>query len=129
MAPKRNILIVEDHRDTLSVMERLLRSCGHATAAAADATTALALHRDHAFDLAFIDIGLPEMTGIELLARMRAIRPVTAVSLSGHCMPDELEAQARAGFARCIAKPCVVEDLLRAVEELAAAHGISATAP
>jgi CheY-like chemotaxis protein len=117
---RRRILIVDDHTDTLSVMERLLRSCGHDATVAPDATTALALYGDRTFDLAFIDIGLPEMDGIELLRRMRAIRPVpAAVSLSGHCMPDEVEAQRRAGFSRCIAKPCVVEDLLRAVDELA----------
>lgn len=116
---KRKILVVDDHADTVFIMERLLTLLGHEVVGATGAAAALDVQRREAFDFAFIDVAMPGMTGIELLGELQKIRPLPAAALSGQCMPDEVEEQLRAGFKRCIAKPCLVEDLVRAVEDLA----------
>jgi len=66
------ILIAEDERKTQQYLLQGLRECGFATDAAGDGTTALALLREHAFDVAILDIMLPGLDGWAILKTLRA---------------------------------------------------------
>ena len=53
---------------------------------------------DKHFDLAIVDVGMPDMSGYELLAAMRqAGATVPAVALTGYASPSDLERAAQAG--------------------------------
>ena len=79
------ILIVEDHADTATALERLLSRCGHRVTIAESGEAAVAI-----FDAAaeggepvpqvvILDMGLPRMDGIDVLRELRARRPLARV--------------------------------------------------
>ncbi len=72
-----SILIVEDEERIASFVDKGLRSSGFATAVAGDGESGLAMATSGRFDLVVLDLGLPDIDGIEVLKRMRG-RGMTA---------------------------------------------------
>lgn len=66
-----HILIAEDAERISSFVEKGLRSAGYLTTVADNGETALLLARTGAFDLVVLDIGLPRLSGFEVLQRLR----------------------------------------------------------
>ncbi len=64
-------LIVEDDPDLLHSLARLLRDQGFAVDTAADGQEGLYLATEFPIDIAIIDLGLPQMSGLELIQRLR----------------------------------------------------------
>ena len=73
-----SILIVEDEPRIASFLEKGLRANGFSTATAPDGMTALRMARSDEFDLVVLDLGLPDIDGLGVLAELRR---------SGHGMP------------------------------------------
>ena len=69
----RRILVVEDDRTTRLLLRELLKRAGYAVSTASDGRLALRQLRKKQFDLMLVDVWLPRMNGIELLARIRAV--------------------------------------------------------
>ncbi len=73
-----NILIVDDEagalRDLSRVMSRVVP--GEEICTARDAETALALCKEHLFDVAFLDISMPDMDGLTLVGEIKKILPL-----------------------------------------------------
>jgi DNA-binding response OmpR family regulator len=65
------ILIAEDEPRIASFLEKGLRSHGYTTVSVADGRSAASLARDDDFDLAILDLGLPELDGLEALRQIR----------------------------------------------------------
>jgi signal transduction histidine kinase len=70
-AASLRVLLVEDHADTAAVMSRLLAMSGHAVTTAATGAKAIALAGEHQFDIVVSDLGLPDMTGYELMKQLK----------------------------------------------------------
>lgn len=66
-----HILIAEDAERISSFVEKGLRSAGYLTTVADNGETALLLARTGAFDLVVLDIGLPRLSGFDVLQRLR----------------------------------------------------------
>jgi signal transduction histidine kinase len=112
------ILLVEDNEPTLHILTRLLTRAGHEVHGAASIATALRLAREYPCDLLVTDLGLPDGTGIELMEKLRAERPIVGIVLSGYGMEDDLDSTAAAGFHTHLTKPVEwssLEDALRRV--------------
>jgi len=65
-----SILLVEDDRSALDGLSQLLEMAGFAVSTARDGIEALAKLNEHSFDVMLLDIWLPRMTGLELLAQL-----------------------------------------------------------
>jgi len=65
------ILIAEDEARIASFLEKGLRANGYTTVTVDDGRTAAALARDDDFDLLVLDLGLPQMDGMEVLRHLR----------------------------------------------------------
>ena len=65
------ILIAEDEPAIASFIEKGLRAHGYATAIAGDGATAAAIARDDDFDLLILDLGLPDVSGLDVLRTVR----------------------------------------------------------
>ena len=66
------VLVVEDDRDIADSLELFLRSDGHRTERAHDGRRALELVQNARPDLVLLDLGLPELDGLEVLKAIRA---------------------------------------------------------
>src|SRR5215510_12058573 len=65
------ILVVEDDRPTRHLLAGLLKAAKFAVATAQDGANALRQLKKRPFDLMLLDIWMPRMSGLELLARLR----------------------------------------------------------
>jgi two-component system nitrogen regulation response regulator GlnG len=74
------ILVADDEPAIRWLLERLLRQAGHAVTVVEDGPAALsAAAGPEPFDVAFLDIRMPGLDGLEVLSRLRAASPDTAV--------------------------------------------------
>jgi CheY-like chemotaxis protein len=105
-----NILVVENHEDTLQAMKMFLELEGHAVRTAGTMKTALEA-ADTAFDLIITDIGLPDGDGWELMRQLRERGPVRAVAMSGYGWKEDLEKSRVAGFFAHLLKPLKIAEL------------------
>lgn len=122
----REHLIVDDEPDLCWALENLLTSKGLSCQTAQTAQAALDLMKTHRFQLAFLDVTLPDMNGLELAARLRKLDPLLRfVIVSGYLNNEAAavdQAQAEGLIAACISKPFLHEEILRVIADLAAAH-------
>ena len=102
----RRILLVDDDRGLRHVLTTLLTDAGHFVSAVGDGPDAVALLSQAAYDLVLSDIGLPSMSGLEVLANARALTnpPLVIVMTSDDTSETLLEAVRRQAF-RYIRKP------------------------
>ena len=70
-ATRLRLLVVEDHPDTVRALAMLLKESGYEVKTATSAASALRLVADEPFDVVVSDIGLPDMTGYELMQQIR----------------------------------------------------------
>ena len=115
------ILVVDDHPDTTRCVARLLERSGHAVRTAGGFHAAVAAAGAGRFDVLLCDIGLPDGDGCDLLARVSALYPVTAVAVTGYGTPADLRRYEQAGFDECLVKPLEFGRLAATVERVAAA--------
>ncbi len=73
------LLIIEDDADIRSALSRALTSRGHGVRSAPDALSALALIDKENPDLVVLDLGLPDLDGLQLLRMLRAVNPVPVI--------------------------------------------------
>jgi len=79
MAPKIRILVVDDELIIRESLRGWLQKSGYNVDAAEGGTAALRMLEDTPYDLLFLDIMMPAMTGIEVLARVKERYPQTLV--------------------------------------------------
>lgn len=114
------LFIVDDCRDTLRVLGRLLRGMGHEVMTADSLQSALAVAEEQPFDLLISDIELNDGSGIDLLRSLRARGPVKAIALSGHLTRDDICRSRDAGFLEHIGKPVQFQNLYETITRVAA---------
>jgi PAS domain S-box-containing protein len=107
------ILFVEDDELIRATTDELLQSLGHDVRAVAEATAALALIDEVAFDVMLVDIGLADMSGIELATRVHARQPDIQIIVATGQGPGV----ASAGFP-VLLKPYDLPDIERALRDL-----------
>jgi DNA-binding response OmpR family regulator len=109
------VLIVEDDALIGLMLEDELEAAGWGTVVACTAEAALREARAGPFDLALVDLGLPDMDGVELVRRLRAMAPgMPVVVCTGYPTGDAMMRRLPGGVA-VLPKPCLASDLLRAV--------------
>jgi len=99
------ILLVEDHEATATILGKLLQRLGHRVAIAHSLAGAVKLFSLQPFDLLISDIGLPDGTGVDLINHMRKSSDMPAIALSGFGMDNDIQRSISAGFAEHIIKP------------------------
>lgn len=113
------ILLVEDHEDTRELLVRLLQSSGFVVEQAGTATEALELFTQGDFQLVISDLGLPDLSGVELMQRLQEIRPgLPGICLTGHGMEQDVDLCRKAGFTEHLTKPVEFSRLQAAISRL-----------
>lgn len=105
---RRRVLIADDNCDSAESLGMLLSLEGHEVHVAYTGGEALALAVAKPPELAFLDIGMPDMDGFELARRLRSVpfghRP-TLVAVTGWGRPDDIRKALEAGFDHHVTKP------------------------
>ncbi len=106
------ILVVEDEASLRAQLEAQLRKAGYAVDAAADGEDGFYLGRENPFDLAVVDLGLPKLSGIDVIRRWREAGrtfPVLILTARGRWQ-DKVEGL-NAGADDYLTKPFQAEEL------------------
>jgi signal transduction histidine kinase len=115
-AGQLDVLLVDDNLDALGVTAEVLAHLGHAVRVAATAQEAIGEAGRRVPDVAILDIGLPDMDGYALAARLRASAPqLRLVALTGYGQQADVAHARQAGFDLHLTKPASLEDLQRAL--------------
>jgi PAS domain S-box-containing protein len=116
-AKSLRVLLVEDDPDTRETLAALLRACRHQVTTA----DSIASAEEHAgcetFDLLISDIGLPDGSGLDLMAKLRPRLRIRGIALSGYGTADDVQRSKIAGFSAHLTKPVSFERLKGAIEE------------
>ena len=113
------ILVVEDEADLRAQLKRQLEAKGYSVDLAADGENGLFLGREYPMDLAIIDLGLPGMSGIELIRNLRDLqRPFPILILTARdAWQDKVEGL-ESGADDYLTKPFRIEELMARVNAL-----------
>lgn len=114
-AASLRILLVDDHPDTCSALERLLTLRGHRVKTAQSVSSALESAGRDSFDLLISDVGLPDGNGMELFRQLRARQPIRGIAISGFGMDTDIGKSLEAGFSEHLVKPVKLEKLEAAI--------------
>lgn len=115
----RQILVVDDEPKMRRVLEIMLQKMGHRVLGAGNGIEALALFGTHAIDLVITDLRMPEMDGIELLARLRAQESEVPVMLiTAHGTIETAVAAMKHGASDYILRPFDIDVVELAVERV-----------
>ena len=119
------LMVVDDNADAAEVLRLLLEALGHEVAIEHDARRAIERARQVAPQILFLDIGLPDMDGYELVRRLRAL-PATAdaifVAVTGYGQPDDKARALKAGFDHHVVKPVKLPVILALLDAYAGAR-------
>ena len=121
--PRPEILIVEDDDLVMGVVLRALRKAGYAVCHATTGDEALALFESHGDSIrgVYLDLSLPTMPGVEVLAALRARSPSLPVVLTSGFDPRVIGAATLATATAFLAKPFRSHDLVEAMRRALAA--------
>jgi CheY-like chemotaxis protein len=115
------VLLVEDHVDTRRVMVRLLKSFGCSVTEASSVAEALAAADRSDFDVLLSDIGLPDGSGTQIMAELKARKPIKGIAVSGYGQDADLQRSRDAGFEMHLIKPVNLQTLRDSIRRVTAA--------
>lgn len=119
MDKKPRILIVDDDRSLCSSLESALSHAGYPSASTQDSALALQTLFDEDFQIALLDINMPELDGISLAKQARSHLPNLGIILiSGYGTLDNAIEALKAGVYDFIKKPFKIDQLLMSIERL-----------
>lgn len=125
------ILVIEDDPASLELLKYLLERAGYSVRSAPDGATGLRAALEYSFDLILCDLQMPELTGFEVIARLRSSpdwRPVPMIAVTAYSMPGDRESVMAAGFTEYMTKPIDPDNFLADIDRwLAQAPGSGTT--
>jgi two-component system cell cycle response regulator len=117
---KNKILVVDDDPNLRKTLSDILKIKGYGTAVAGTGTEAIATVEHDTFSLALIDLMLPDMPGLQVMARIKEVSPLTeAIILTGHASLDTAIEATKQGAYFYLLKPYQMDDLLLKIK-----HGV-----
>ena len=106
-AGTRRVLVIEDNADGRESLKMLLELWGHSVETASDGTEGLAKLNSHEADIALVDIGLPGMSGYDIVRSLRQSKTPTPrlIAMTGYGQPHDRDLALEAGFDSFLVKP------------------------
>ena len=122
-----HVLAVDDDHDALSLVREILETVGARVTTAASAREALDAIGEARPDVLVADLGLPSLSGYDLIAQVRqlrdhALRQVPAAALTAYARSEDRVKVFQSGFQMHLAKPIDPIELIAAIATLAGRH-------
>lgn len=109
------VLLVEDHADTRSVLSLLLNRCGCQTVTAKNIREARSRLAEMRFEILISDLTLPDGDGLELVREAKKLQPLRAIAVTGRQSEEERAMGIEAGFDCYLTKPIDFRELRQAI--------------
>lgn len=122
------VLIIDDNKDAVDLLNDVLQFYGYATLVAYSGQEALALVERKRPDVAILDLGMPDMTGMQLARRLKAVQAYESmllVALTGWHERDVRESALKAGFDFHFVKPADPAAISALIDEEAFRRSVS----
>lgn len=117
-----NILVVEDDNAFRKILVNAFQERGYDAEGVSDAATAIKVAEQDSPEMAVVDLRLPDDSGLEVVRRLKAIDPSTAiVVLTGYGSIATALESVRLGATHYLTKPTDAERILAAFQ-----HGLAA---
>jgi CheY-like chemotaxis protein len=113
-------LLAEDNRVNQTVAMRILQKLGHSVVLAHDGKEALSLLAVEKFDLALMDLQMPEMDGLSATCSIRRQEEATGahlpiIAMTAHAMKGDRERCLAGGMDEYVSKPVQIKELRDAI--------------
>jgi signal transduction histidine kinase/ActR/RegA family two-component response regulator len=110
-----HVLVVDDNEINRMVLTAFLTKYGIPYQEAKDGYDALKRIRENDFNLVLLDIQMPGISGIDVVARLRAELSTvpTLIAVTAHAFPEQRAAILEAGFSDLLIKPITNEELVK----------------
>jgi len=121
-ASSQPILIIDDDEDIRDTLTKVLKLQGHEVLTAGSGEKAVEIARERACQMAFIDIKLPNIDGLETLLRLKEVNPdLLTIMMTGfrNEVKDALEKAQKASAVTCLYKPFDPAEAASLVEKIA----------
>ena len=112
------ILIADDDRDILSIIETILKEDGYQTLTAMDGSEAVSLVQTHSIQLLILDIMMPKMNGLQAATKIRELTNAPILMLSAKGENSDRVIGINMGADDYLVKPFFREELLARVHSL-----------
>ena len=117
------MLLVDDNRDLLQFLERLMAESGWELMAAESASEARKLVADRKPNAALLDYMLPDGNGVELAQQLKQIVPnLQIIMMTGSMLPPEEEAICEEHEFPVLRKPFLAADVMNQIRSRLAAR-------
>ncbi len=113
MTEKARVLVVDDEVNLLKTLSDVLDRNGYEVSVAKDGPSALGLIEKDGFDIALVDIRMPQMDGVELLEQIKARRPeIEVIIMTAYGTIETAIKSIKLGAYAYILKPLDIDDVL-----------------
>lgn len=120
----RKILIIDDDEVQLMLQRSLLAHEGYTVYTTADGPQGITLFKAHQPDLVLLDIGLPSLSGIEVLKEIRRLdERAKVIVITGYASVESAVLALRTGALDYVRKPYDVKALVRKISHVLSAVG------
>lgn len=116
------VLLVEDNTDNADVLARLLTRRGCQVRIAGTGQDALAAAHHDPSQIVLMDVGLPDIDGLEVVQRLKAdpnTQDMPVIALTAHALSEDVERAKAAGCCGFAPKPVNIKDLMAAIHSAA----------
>ena len=112
----KRVLVVDDDRLVLATLARGLRAEGYVVDTASDGQSALEAAEHNIYDIAILDVRMPDMSGVDLAQRLKQLANMPVLFLSAYNDKDIVEAALAEGGLGYMVKPVEIPQLVPAIE-------------
>ena len=113
------IFVVDDHRDIAEGLAEVLRMQGHEVDVAFGGEQAVRMFKENDYDIAFMDVMMPGMNGVESFLAIRRHKPnAKVVMMTGYSVEQLLDQVVEKGAYGVLHKPVIVDDILKTLERV-----------
>lgn len=115
---KIKALVIDDKKIIGDLFDFTLGYSGHDIRWVNNGQAALEMVKQEEFDIAFLDIVMPETDGVSVLEKIRAVSPsLPIVMMSGYSVEDKRCRAKELGAITCLKKPFDMDDVRKIVKE------------
>ena len=114
----KKILLADDEKNFAEVLKTELNEAGYNVILVRDGVEAVIKAVDNRFDMALLDIMMPNLDGVNAVRILKKIDPdLPVITFSGVAGSGDMASSIKAGAIRCLTKPFSIEQLLAEIKK------------